>query len=124
MCAWFVIALGSAARCFALDPTRTLTQSFQRIWQIPQGLPQPTINILCQTRDGYMWLGTPIGLTRFDGVRFTTMQDCAGVPAEKLWVHDLCEDHDGRVWIATDGMGLLRIRGGRPKGCRPTPCSA
>src|ERR1035441_5278409 len=42
-----------------------------RGWQAEDGLPESTISAVCQTRDGYMWLGTYGGLVRFDGVQFT-----------------------------------------------------
>ncbi|HEY4311593.1 MAG TPA: two-component regulator propeller domain-containing protein [Pirellulales bacterium] len=95
----------------ALDPNRSLSQAFHRVWQVPQGLPQATINTILQSSDGYLWLGTPAGLIRFDGVRFTTIADCAGIAPQKLWIHDLCEDHASHLWIATDGVGLIRFRG-------------
>jgi len=91
----------------ALYPDRTLTQAFHRVWQLPQGLPQATIYAVMQSHNGYIWLGTPTGLIRFDGVRFTTIHDCAGVPAEQLWIRDLSEDRGHNLWLATSGMGLV-----------------
>ncbi len=55
---------------FALDPSRTLTQYALDNWSSEDGLPQNTVNVILQTRDGYLWLGTQGGLARFDGVRF------------------------------------------------------
>ena len=40
-------------------------------WTTEDGLPQNSVNAILQTRDGYLWLGTFGGLTRFDGVKFT-----------------------------------------------------
>ncbi len=109
---FLTIAPGKTA-C-ALDPSRSISQAFHRVWQVPQGLPQATIFSILQTEDGYLWLGTPAGLIRFDGVRFITIPDCAGVPADKLRIRDLCEDRAHQTWIATDGMGLIRFRGTEP----------
>ncbi len=103
-----IIAATGPAR---LDPHRSLSQAFHRVWQVPQGLPQPAVYALLQTEDGYLWLGTPAGLVRFDGIRFTTTANCAGLSPEKLHIRDLCEDHARHVWIATDGEGLIRYRG-------------
>ena len=94
----------------ALDPSRSISQAFHRVWQVPQGLPQATIFSILQTEGGYLWLGTPAGVIRFDGIRFFTIPDCGGIPAEKLRVRDLCEDRAHHVWLATDGMGLIRYR--------------
>ena len=56
-------------------------------------------------------MGTPAGLVRFDGIRFVTIPECAGLPPEKLRIRDLCEDRAQNIWIATDGAGLIRYRG-------------
>ena len=42
-------------------------------------LPDNIINAVTQTKDGYIWLGTPVGLVRFDGVAFKVL-DPAVVP--------------------------------------------
>lgn len=100
----------SAGTVRALDPNRTLTQYLQRIWQVQQGLPQATIFSIQQSKDGYIWLGSPGGLIRFDGIRFITVP---GPLLENLWVKQFCEDRDGAFWIATDGAGLVCLRDGR-----------
>ena len=40
-----------------------------------QGLPNAWIYSIVQTHDGYLWLGTQTGLVKFDGVRFTTVDE-------------------------------------------------
>ncbi|MBV8845513.1 MAG: hypothetical protein JO307_22115 [Bryobacterales bacterium] len=101
-----------ATSLLALDPNRTLTQYVHRIWTVQQGLPTGTIYDIWQTRDGYIWLGTQTGLVRFDGVRFTAAENIyPGVP-ENLWVRAGFEDSSGSLWVATNDMGVLRIRNG------------
>src|SRR5262245_18798039 len=75
----------------ALDPSRALTQSIHRIWQMQQGLPQGTIYCVYQTQNRYLWLGTKTGLVRFDGVQFAVMRDVGGVLLENVWIRQLCE---------------------------------
>ena len=48
-----------------------------RIWQTDEGLPQNSVHAIAQTRDGYLWVGTREGLARFDGVRFTVVDEAA-----------------------------------------------
>src|SRR3954465_5317817 len=81
----------------ALDPGRTLTQYVHRIWQVQQGLPQAWIHSIVQTRDGYLWLGAQSGLVKFDGVRFTTIDEMDGVPSANLWVTHLLEDAEANA---------------------------
>ena len=56
----------------ALDPTKSISQYNCRSWTREDGLPANRINAITQTTDGYLWLGTQKGLTRFDGVQFTS----------------------------------------------------
>jgi len=82
-----------------------------RTWGTEAGLPQNTVSVIRQTRDGYLWLGTQGGLARFDGVRFKTYGQAQGLPS--VPVRALCEDHEGRLWIGTYGGGLSCWRNGR-----------
>src|SRR5260370_37770492 len=41
----------------------------QHVWRTQDGLPENRIRAICQTPDGYLWIGTSGGLARFDGVR-------------------------------------------------------
>jgi ligand-binding sensor domain-containing protein len=93
----------------ALDAHRSLTQAFQRIWQLQQGLPRATIFAIRQTHDGYLWLGTQDGLVRFDGAQFASAPDRDGIQFSKLWVMDLAEDAEQNFWIGTIGQGLIRL---------------
>ena len=93
-------------------PRRTLTQYVHRIWQVQQGLPQAWIASIVQTHDGYLWLGTQTGLVKFDGVRFTTIDEMDGVPGASLWVTHLLEDDRDALWIGTTRAGLIKLQGG------------
>jgi ligand-binding sensor domain-containing protein/signal transduction histidine kinase len=108
---WILLA-ALALPASALDPSRRLTQYFQRIWQTRQGLPQSSILAIHQTRDGYLWLGTSDGLVRFDGVRFTSPDTLDGLALPKMSVRQLVEDARGALWVATSNAGLLRIENG------------
>ncbi len=108
---------------WALDPTKPLSAFRVRNWTTLQGLPSNNITAVLQTRDGYLWVGTPQGLVRFDGVRFTvfTKENSSGLP--NSFVTALYEDRAGTLWIGTDeglavrrGEGFASLRG--PGGLR------
>jgi ligand-binding sensor domain-containing protein len=102
-----------APPALALDPKRAITQYVLDVWQTEQGLPQNSINAICQTRDGYLWLGTSEGFDRFDGVRFTVF-DKRNIPELKgNWFRGFAADRDGSLWIGTSGGGLNRLRDGK-----------
>ena len=54
----------------ALDPTTPLANYSRQSWVMENGLPQNTVQALIQTRNGFVWLGTEMGLVRFDGNGF------------------------------------------------------
>jgi len=59
------------SRAGGVPPSRQSPSSFvPSSWKSEQGLPGNWIECILQTRDGYLWLGTPEGLIRFDGIRF------------------------------------------------------
>ena len=79
------------------------------IWTEKNGLPQNEVFAITQTRDGYLWLGTPSGLTRFDGVDFRLYEDrdIPGLNGSK--VVKLFEDSRGNLWIGTEASGVLVV---------------
>src|SRR6185437_10587000 len=50
--------------------TAASTGWFARNWQSDKGLPNNSVFAIAQTSDGYLWLGTSVGLVAFDGNRF------------------------------------------------------
>lgn len=82
-----------------------------RVWRPEDGLPDRTVTALWQTRDGYLWVGTPKGLARFDGVLFQIVRPAGSGEGAPLSVTVLCEDRQGRLWVGTQGSGLFCRRG-------------
>jgi ligand-binding sensor domain-containing protein/tRNA A-37 threonylcarbamoyl transferase component Bud32 len=108
-----VLATLQAAPAFALDPGKRITQYIHDAWQTDQGLPQNSVQAICQTSDGYLWLGTQEGLVRFDGVRFTVF-DRRNTP--ELTHNSISALHEGRdrtLWYGVRGGGLGRLKNGR-----------
>ncbi len=99
------LTLGARAM-FALDPHKALTQYTRAVWTQADGLPQDTIHAITQTPDGYLWLGTDEGLTRFDGYDFVTFtKDNGSLPSNSITA--LAAGDDGSLWIGTPN-GLSR----------------
>jgi diguanylate cyclase (GGDEF)-like protein len=108
-----VCLLGAwASRVQALDPSFGLTQYGFRSWTVEQGLPQNQVKAVLQTRDGHLWLGTQIGLVRFDGEHFVLFDSRTSPAFRETDVLALCEDREGNLWIGTRGGGVLRHRDG------------
>src|SRR5699024_738841 len=88
---------------------KTLTQYAHRIWGQEEGLFQPTIYSILQTRDGFLWLGTQDSLIRFDGVHFREFHYRGEAVLHGSLIRSLAEDKSGSLWIGTVGNGLARI---------------
>src|SRR5690349_13005450 len=76
---------------------RPIKQWLHTSWAVKDGAPAQ-ISALAQTTDGYLWLGTPTGLVRFDGVRFVPV-----VPADSSVrgrsASGLLATRDGALWV-------------------------
>jgi ligand-binding sensor domain-containing protein/signal transduction histidine kinase len=86
-------------------------QYYARTWQEEEGLPHSTITSIVQAPDGYLWLGTPFGIIRFDGLTFTPMPIPALPDSAKQRIRVLYDDNAGNVWVGTGIGGLLRYDG-------------
>lgn len=71
-----------------------------RVWDMNEGLPKNEVSGLAQTPDGYLWIVTPGGLARFDGVRFSR-----GFASN---VERLFSARDGALWLRQNDGGILR----------------
>jgi ligand-binding sensor domain-containing protein/signal transduction histidine kinase len=91
----------------AATPAVKLSEYQVRTSTTEDGLPRNAIEALCQTRDGFLWVGTPSGLARFDGVRFEVFDTLSTPEIANDNCRSLAEDTEGGLWVATDN-GLLR----------------
>jgi diguanylate cyclase (GGDEF)-like protein len=105
------LALGAAPPARALDPAKPLRHLGSRTWTPEDGLPQSSVTAIAQTPDGYLWLGTQVGLVRFDGVRFSPLEAVVTAPAVDT-VSALAVDAEGRLWVGTAAGALLHVSGG------------
>jgi signal transduction histidine kinase/ligand-binding sensor domain-containing protein len=101
----------SSVAVFALEPSTPLKNFGRQGWVMENGLPQNTVQALAQTRDGFLWLGTEVGLVRFDGVGFQVFDknSTPGLPGND--VRCLMVANDGSLWVGT-GDGLARLKNG------------
>jgi signal transduction histidine kinase/ligand-binding sensor domain-containing protein/CheY-like chemotaxis protein len=113
VCLGAVLVLSAARTEASLNPAKAMTQYTHDVWQTQQGLPQNTVPSMVQTRDGYLWMGTELGLVRFDGVRFTVFDEGNTPEIKSNIVVALAEDHQGRLWIGTQGGGLTCFKDGK-----------
>jgi ligand-binding sensor domain-containing protein/signal transduction histidine kinase len=97
----------------ALGATNGIMPYSVRIWQTDDGLPQNSVYAITQTQDEYLWVGTREGLARFDGARFTMLDEKAAPELKHGWITALCAGRDGSLWIGVDGSGVTRMKAGK-----------
>src|SRR5215831_6635702 len=81
-------------------------------WGPNEGAPDAVVYALAQDQAGYLWIGTGIGLFRFDGVRFKPWSALSGSPLPPGPVQALYASRDGSLWVGFQSDGhLSHIRG-------------
>ena len=76
------------------SPTPSTNSAWcSRAWQSEEGLPGNTVVGVAQTPDGFLWVATESGLTRFDGVRFQETAPWRNPNQAFL------ADRRGRLWL-------------------------
>src|ERR1700687_4739511 len=107
----FVLFFFTISPVGALDTGRQISQYGHTAWRIEDGVFAGTPNVMAQTTDGYLWIGTQAGLMRFDGVRFVSWRPPEGNALPSSRINSLLGARDGSLWIGTSA-GLARWRNG------------
>jgi ligand-binding sensor domain-containing protein len=81
------------------------------------GLPHPQVTAIAQDEEGFIWLGTRLGLCRYDGLTIQTflprLEDPNSLPHG--WVYSLLPDRQ-RLWVGTrDGLVLIDLTSDQPR---------
>jgi len=102
-------ALGTMAS--ALEPGTPLSRLARQAWTMENGLPQNTVPVLLQSRSGFLWAGTELGLARFDGAGFRIFDHATTAGFPDAEIRCLLDSGDGALWIGTSD-GVARWRNG------------
>ena len=96
----------------AASTGKTISQLTHTAWSAKDGIPGP-VRAIRQSAEGYLWLGTEVGLYRFDGIKFIESASLFAerLPGSSVW--SLCVGRDGSLWIGLGSSGVSRLRDGR-----------
>ncbi|MEM7296868.1 MAG: two-component regulator propeller domain-containing protein, partial [Bacteroidota bacterium] len=91
-----------------LEPSDYITKH----WSTKDGLPVNYIADIHQTKDGFIWIATSGGLSRFDGAEFKLFlfTDQLGWPSD--WIVKLHETPDSTLWAYSRDGKLAKLRNG------------
>ena len=79
----------------------------EKIYDKTNGMVSSEANVICETNDGYIWIGSYAGLTRYDGHAFEFVREGGLVN-----VVGMMTDSRGRLWIGTNDAGIARYENG------------
>lgn len=91
---------------YAADTSPKLVDYSQSVWTTHEGLPHNTVLSLAQTREGYLWLGTFEGLTRYNGSEFKVFNRGTTPALRDNAIITLHAGHNGELWFS-DTRGNL-----------------
>ncbi|WP_207780804.1 sensor histidine kinase [Caulobacter radicis] len=112
--AFLVASLFATAPARALDPERGLAQYKHSRWTLEDGAPAG-IEAIAQTPEGFLWLGTPQGLIRFDGVTFQPISAPPTAHAMTDRVVSLLVTRSGALWAGYEQGGIAVFENGRSR---------
>ncbi|WP_228850581.1 hybrid sensor histidine kinase/response regulator transcription factor [Aegicerativicinus sediminis] len=98
-----------AAIVFCIGEVSSQSNSpFIKQFTIENGLPQSSINDLVQDENGFVWLATAKGLSRFDGKNFKNYFSRVGdsLSLSNNYINVLEFDYQGSIWVGTNGGGI------------------
>ncbi|MDD5862077.1 MAG: response regulator [Prevotella sp.] len=82
--------------------SQILNPKFRRL-TYSDGLSDNKVNCIYKSREGFLWIGTPLGLNRYDGFRirsyFAQASDTTSLPDNTIT--SIQEDGDGKLWLET-----------------------
>lgn len=69
-------------------------------FSVSEGLPHNAVHALCQDHNGYLWVGTEAGLSRYNGYNFEQFLEAKGQRIGH--VYSLFETPDGTIWAGSE----------------------
>jgi ligand-binding sensor domain-containing protein/two-component sensor histidine kinase len=82
-----------------VSPYSSFSQEYSYThYDIAEGLAGSTVYCIAQDKDGFIWVGTETGLSRFDGTHFKNFTTNDGLP--DIEILQMFGDSKGRVWMA------------------------
>jgi signal transduction histidine kinase/ligand-binding sensor domain-containing protein len=91
------------------------TDWFARSWTTEDGLPNNTVHAIAQTPDGYLWLGSPAGLARFDGIRFEEFSPTNYIPLPNRGTIVMINGREGGLWMGLDRGSVVYLNADRTR---------
>ncbi len=83
----FIIAIGAYGQNYSVS----------NVFTTDNGLPSNHVYEIAEDNNGFLWIGTDNGISRFDGKRFVNYSTKNGLPSND--VLQIIKDIDGTIWV-------------------------
>src|SRR5215471_18719979 len=100
-----------ASSVWAVNPNKQIFEYAHSHWTTQDGTLGGSPVVVTQTSDGFLWIGTNVGLVRFDGVHFASWRPAIGERLPDPRIFSLWGSRDGSLWIGT-GYSVSHWRAG------------
>ena len=112
-CGWIAIAALLWCGCAAaLSPDLSIKELHHTAWGPGQGAPLGGAAALAQTNDGYLWMASPGGLFRFDGMAFERVELPRDPKLSSLSLFSVFAPRGGGLWVGFTFGGVALLKGG------------
>ena len=81
-----------------------------RTWNAEDGIQGNSITDIFQDKDGYILFGTYGGLTKFDGVKFLTLNKIYNEKYNFLSARQIFQDSRGNIWVGSNDEGAFCLK--------------
>lgn len=106
-------ALAWAAPATRAEDAPGLAQLGVDRWGSEDGLGAAWVRDITEGRDGFLWIATANGLSRFDGRGFRQFESTGTAGLPHSGIAALASDSDGRLWVGLEFGGLRVLRDGK-----------
>ena len=107
-----VVTCNQWALLFGQTPQSDRLHVYHDSWTFKDGAPAD-VTCLAQTKDGFLWLGGPNGLFRFDGTRFEPFRSPFGDRLLSTHLYSLFGPPSGGLWVGYVLGGFSFLNNGR-----------
>src|SRR5450756_1305905 len=112
LCTAWLLASGTWSEAQPRATAIPLADISHSAWTARDGAPTD-ISSLAQTTDGYLWIGTSLGLYRFDGLKFSNFPSTSADPKlPSREISALATDEQNGLWVGFSHGGLAYVSHG------------
>lgn len=112
ICIWLVLWLPLTGQSQSFSPSIPLEYLLLEQWDTDAGLPSSHASRVLQSEDGFLWISSYDGLSRFDGDKFDVFGK-KNMPALRSNIINVLAAGSGYLWIGTNEDGLYSYKNGR-----------